>query len=61
MVKVKDLKWRWRYGFCVYCGVPVQTQRHPGIGAPLVCNACRDLPQVDPHYAQPVDQWAESR
>ena len=45
-------------GFCVYCGRPVRTRVKD---KPTVCRAHSDLPKRDPHYAQPVDQWAEVR
>ena len=60
MVKVKDLKWAWRYGFCVYCGVQVQTQRRPSNTEPITCRSHRDLLELDPHHA-PLDQWADAR
>lgn len=44
------------YQVCVYCGVPVKTQKRD----PVTCPCHRDLPERDPHYAEP-DQWEETR
>jgi hypothetical protein len=41
------------YPVCVYCGVPVRSQRRI---APVTCACHRDLPELDPEYAEP-DQW----
>jgi hypothetical protein len=61
MPRTKDRKWTWRYGFCVYCGELARTQRRVTNTEPITCTSCRDLPQVDPQYAEPLDQWADAR
>lgn len=42
---------------CVYCGVRVNWKIK---ARPVTCKAHRDLPRLDPFYAEP-DQWANAR
>lgn len=46
------------YPVCVYCGVPVRQRPEPK--HPVTCSCHRDLPALDPHFADP-DQWANAR
>lgn len=42
---------------CVYCG---QRAKRRVLGA-RVCRVHDDLPGLDPHYADPGDQWEKAR
>jgi hypothetical protein len=43
---------------CVYCGATVRTQAWKA--EPVTCACHRDLPDLDPEYAEP-DQWLAAR